>query len=591
VDRTGYEELVRLERATAELQGRDPDQAEAIVAARFTSSAQRVERDRRVTQTREELRVRRRAARLRVLKIGVVVVLLGGAAVPVTRMVMQGAERATAARAQLTGASSSAVTLGFTTKEDWLDLASGGAELSIAGATCSAVVAVRDGSTEPVKLRVDRGPLGQIEGRGGRIWCSCEPEKAVVVVVEPGDARHALRWLAVPAAVVGGLDLLGDHPPDGFTVYAGEHDRSCTDTAFAEWSAVAGHGDLDATPEAKEGPLAFLGGLGLEPLGQLSQGRRLAVIRLDEARCYLVVPVGERSEVTLRGQSGVRLAERKRNPIGWCNYRSAALASLWREPSATGHHVVLRVSAARVGGLMGLRETAEHAGLEGTELVVDGALAVDEAVAMLVASGVTESTIVKGTERGLPDTPERKLVAVVSRPGGAAEPAGTPAVPMACWPPIDQAGSLSPRACVQAKAQPWRVTGLTDGVVTAAADLPFWLLVLSETAEPDALAATAGVLAIARHLTLRGFEPTTTAGVQYTFYGARVGGVVGKKEFVAFAVSKSKPWIHPLGVGRPWTFTELPPITPLAPAASVEVRAAGSLGTDPGSRRVVVWRR
>jgi hypothetical protein len=519
--------------------------------------------------------------------------VLGGVAVPVTRMVMQGAERAAALRRQLADASASAAAMGFGAKEEWLDLDPSGAKLSIAGATCSAVVAVREGGTEPVILRIDRGALGQLEGPSSRIWCSCDPEKAVVAVVNPGEARYALRWLAVSAAVVGGLEVLTDRPPAGFAVYGGELDRSCSDAAFAEWSTVAGHGDLDAAPDTREGLLGALTGLGFERVGQLPKGRRLAVVRLEKDRCYLALPLAERPEVTLRGQTGERLVERTRNAIGLCNYGTARIASLWREPAAEGHHVVLRVPASRVGGLMGLKEASHFAGVEETQLVADGALAVDDAVAMLVASGVTESTIVKGTDRGLPDTPERKLVAVVSRSGSAAEPAGTPAVPVSCWPPTEIAGvaSLAPRTCVQAKAQPWRVTGLADGVASAAADLPFWLLVVSETTEPEALAAQAGVLTIARYLTLQGFEPTTTAGVQDTFYGAKVGGVVGKKEFVAFAVTKAKPWIVPLGVGRPWTFSEPPPITPLAPEASVEVRAAGTLGADPGARRVVVWRR
>lgn len=591
--RSEFDELVDIERATALLQNRDPSQAEAIVAARLSATTQRKDRDERVAKARADAD-RRRRAKLRNGALAVVGVGLAVAiAVPVSRSVMREASRAEALRAALTRASAGAVEAGFAKAGEWAELPPVGVNIDVAPGTCAAVVAVHEGDESSVRLRVERGLKGKFEGDGGLIWCACEKERVSVAVANAGEGRYALRWLSVTAERVGGVTALGVTKLTGFTPHVGEFDRSCSDQAFAAWSQVGDHGALPPLGAEPEGMARTLVGEGLEPAGLFPPDRRFGIVHADKGRCYFAAPDGGSGPISVRGPDGSVVVDATSKAVGFCAYADGQAPSLWREAGSTVRYVLFGAPANRLGGLAGLRELAFRLQLAPCELLALGDATNADAQAALDASGVTASSIELSKPQGLPGTFDHRVVAFSFRQGGSFRAGGSPAVAMACRPREDPTNRVDGHVCVQATPQPWIAEGNPALQAAAEASLPFWLTVLADTTEPEALEAMALGLALGRRLTLAGFEPTVTDGVQDAPTGATVNGRKNKKVVVALGITKARPWIQPLAPlgARPWTLDGDPPLTELPADGKVELRAALSLGSDAANRRVVVWRR
>jgi hypothetical protein len=590
-----FDELVEIERATALLQGRDPRQAESIVAARFASKTQRQEREEMVAKRRDAARDRRRWKLRRAAMAAVGALVVGGVGYWLVGLGRGAAQRADGLRAALTEASAATTELGFVLKDDWLDVGPDGASVEIAAGTCSAVVAVREGGGEgPVAVRVERALKGQVEGPGGQIWCACEPEKAKITLPRAGKARYALRWLAAPGAAVGGIDVLTAAPIRGFSAHVGELDHSCADEALGTWSTAAGHGDAPSLPIELGGVARQLRLEGLEPVGELPADRRFVVVRSVRARCYLAAPDGTPGAVSLRARDGSRLLGGTAKPLAWCNYGEDGPLSLWHDEGSQARYVILSAPAAAVGGNAGLRELGARLELHGLELVGPAEASSDDAVAALRASTVSDASIAAATGDGLPGKPGRVVVAFSLKREGSFQPAGKVPVPMACRPAPDEVVAVNAYVCVQTEAQPWRAGGPANGQAAAEAELPFWLAGIEDARDPAANEAATSLLALSRRLTLLGFEPTTTEGIRDTARGAVVSGRPGKKEALAVAITKARPWTHPLGpLGSAPTWTLDGPLSPtaVAPEDSVELQTRDALGSDSGARRVVVWRR
>ena len=590
-----FDELVEIERATALLQGRDPSLAESIVAARFASQTQRQEREQLVAKRRDAARDRRQWKLRRAAIAAVGVLVAGGAGYWLVGLGRGAAQRADRLRAALTEASAAATELGFVLKDEWLDVGPGGVSLDIPAGTCAAVIAVGEAAQQgPPTVRVERALKGQAEGQGGQIWCACEPEKDRISLPRADKARYALRWLTAPAATVGGIDVLMAASIRGFSAYVGELDHSCADEALGTWSSAPGHGDAPPLPGELDGVARRLRLEGLEPVGELPADRRFVVVRSVRSRCYLAAPEGAPGAVSLRARDGSRLLGGTPKPLGWCSYADDGPLSLWHDEGSRVRYVILSAPAAAVGGYAGLREIGARLDLAGLELVGPAEASSDDAVAALRASTVSDASIAAATGEGLPGSPGRVVVAFSLKREGSFQPAGKAPVPMACRPKPDEVVSINAYVCVQAEAQPWRAGGLAAGQAAAEAELPFWLAGIGESADPAANEAAARLLALSRRLTLLGFAPTTTEGIRDTARGAVLSGRPGKQEALALALTKARPWVHPLGPlggAAPWTIDGPVSPLPLAPEGSLELQTPDALGSDSGARRVVVWRR
>ena len=96
-------------------------------------------------------------------------------------------------------------------------------------------------------------------------------------------------------------------------------------------------------------------------------------------------------------------------------------------------------------------------------------------------------------------------------------------------------------------------------------------------------------MAFARRMAADGFELTSLVGATLTGDRAEVTGRSGEKEIVALVISSSKPFVHMLGTGAPWTL-DAPRRTPLTPGQVAKLRAWPEY-TGAAKREFVVWRR
>lgn len=586
------DELIEIERASAVLHQRDPSQAAHIVnelKARKAEEARRAEVARQIRMAAEK---KKRIRRLRIGIVAGVLLVAGAAAYPLTQAVLAEAARAEALQKSLTEAQKPAASKGFAFSDEWLDVPPAGVAFKIPRNTCSAVLGVGEGAEGLLPIRVKRQGNDPIDGRSGAIWCSCDEEEVTATFVDPPDKRLALRWLNAKMGVVGGIEVLSGVQIPGFVVAADEQAYGCADAAFATWAQSEGHGRLEPIGQRLKEALEPLEEESFSVHGVFAPEMRFAVVPTRPQRCYLAVPFGDKAPVTLRNTEGRRVVKDSADALGWCSYAQERAYSLWRKQLGPPRMLVVEIAATRVGGLTGLREAASRHGTKKMHGILEAQDLEADAVAALIASGVGESTIVRGEATGLPGKPNSRVVAFGLFETSSFLPDVAPRVPLACDPPPRPGADFQTYVCVQARPQRWRREGSVETQGAAEGRLPFWLSILEGLDNASALAASAELLAFSRRMTLLGFEPTTTDGVKDSAFGAEILGRPAKKQALAVGLTNRPPWIHPLTHQRPWTLDGELGIADVEPDASVRVRSrTGSLGADPNARRVVVWRR
>ncbi len=586
------DELIEIERASAVLHQRDPEQAVEVVKQVRARQHEDQRREEAARQIRLATQKKRRVRKLRIGIVAGVAIVAGLAAIPLTRAVLEEAERAEALQRQLDQTAQPVRTMGFAMAEEWLDVPPAGVAIEIPRNTCSAIIGVGETSGEPEAIAVAREGNDAIRGRGGGIWCSCDKESVTASFQDPTDQRLALRWLQAKMGVVGGIEVLAGIDVPGFFVSVDDQAFGCADAAFAIWAKTEGHGRLDSIGEKLESALAPLEPERFRVLGVLPPERRFAVVPSRAGRCYMALPFGDQAPLTLRNTQGQRVVENTTRAMGWCSYETERAYSVWRKKQGPPHVLVLDVPAKRVGGLTGLRETASRHGVKEPIMTLHPEDLKADAVAALIGSGIVENTTVEGDKAGLPGKTNSTVAAFGLYDSSSFLPDVAPRVPLACLPERDPQAEFQTYVCVQARPQRWRREGAVETQGAAEGRLPFWLSMLEGRTEESALQAMAQMLAFSRRMSLMEFEPTTTDGVKDSAMGAEVLGRPGKKEMLAVGLSSRPPWIHPLVRGKPWKLDGDLPVISVDPDGSVRVRSrTGTLGHDPNERRVVVWRR
>lgn len=590
-DEVSFDELVEIERATALVQDRDPGQAEAVVAARLRAKAERAKRDEQVVKLREAAEQKRRSRNRRIAALVVGGVALAASAYPLTKAIQEEMHSAEALGKLLDEASQSVQEHGFKQKDEWLDVDDEGVTITIPKGTCSAVVAVRQDGGDAGPLRIERARAKAIEGPGGHLWCSCDDEEVVVRLPDADGQRAAIRWLTTGTVVAGGVDVLETVAIPGFTLRVDDFGRSCADQAFEAWSAKTKNGrlpDLPATPPEWIAPLVAEG---LTPVGVLDEDRAFAVVDVAAGHCMLATAQEPGGPVTLRGADGQRLIEKTTAALAWCSYEEETRHSLWRGADPGAAWAVLTAEADRIGGMTGLRELALRLELPELQGVIVPAELGADAMAALLASSVSKDEITKGTGEELASHPDHRVVAFSMFQEGAYVVDETSLAPMGCHPMPDPKAALNAFVCVQARPQAWRPEGSEHTQAAACSKLPFWMSLLADATQPEALQAAAKLLGFARRMAARGAEPSSAFGVQDAAWGATVRGHANKRSVVAVGITKSAPWVHPLSKDQPWTLDGPVPMLEVAPDDEVELRSKVPLGFDAASRRVVAWRR
>jgi hypothetical protein len=585
------DDLIALERADALLDNRDPSQAEAVVAARRAAEQERRRREAQLEKIRIASEKRKRVFRRRLLVVVVAVVALGSAAVPASIALKREIERNNAARKGLDDERMSAVAAGFKDEKDFFDVPSAGVKVQVPRSTCSAVLAVAEGRPGKAAVRIERKQGEPVESPEGIAWCSCEPEEVLIRGGDPNAPRTSIRWISAPMGEVGGAEVLRVNPPHGFKVVSDGTGMACADSAFDLWSQHAGHGDIDPLAKDRKGLTEALVAEGMEAVGLLRAGRAFGVVRSAQGYCYLVIPDGPGSSLTLREQDGRRIAEEAAGAFGWCSSTGGEVYSIWPATPGGPPVLVLRAPANRIGGVTGVHEMALRRGAGAFRAHLSEDDLEPDVNAALVASTVNEATITRADAGGLPEKQGALVTAFALLRDGAYLPDAAPRVPYACFPPYEVKADAQAFTCWQAIPQRWRTEGKPKHQAAAQGPMPFWMAVLAGVGDPGAVEAGAKLLSFARRMTLMGFEPTTIEGVRDTASGAVVSGRAGLVDTVGVGITATRPWIHPLTDGDPWSLDGAVHIVRVPEGKTITLRATSPLGANAAARRVVVWRR
>jgi hypothetical protein len=586
------DDLIEIERASAILHQRDPSQAAEVVNELRARREEELRREEAARKIREIAAKRRSVRRKRLAIVAGVVLAVGIAAVPLTRAVMHEAARAKSLQEILTEASLPVKHLRFGVEAEWLDVPPAGVAFEVPRNTCSILVGVAEGEHGVLAVRLARQGLDPVEHKGGLIWCSCDKEQATASFVTPGSKRVALRWLNAKMGTVGGIEVLTSKEIPSFRVLDDPRAYGCADAAFSVWAQAAGNASLSPLDERFSQALEALKRELFVPMGILKTDQRFGVVSSRAQRCYLVLPFGEKAPVTLRNAEGRRVIEDSQDAMGWCTYKSDRAYSVWRKNPGPPQMLVLEADAKRIGGVAGLKEAAMRHGAKRVATLLEHEDLQADALAALVASGVSEEAVTQGESTGLPGKPNSRAVAFSLYDTSSFLPDVSPRVPVACDPKPLPGHSLQAYVCVQAQPQKWRREGSVETQGAAEGRLPFWLSLLADSNDERVLPAMATMLAFSRRMTLLGFEPTTIDGVKDSAIGGEVLGRPEKTEALSVGLTRRPPWIHPLTHGPVWKLDGDLPIISVKMGESVRVRSVhGSLTPTPQERRVIVWRR
>ncbi len=585
------DDLVALERAEALLDHRDPDQAEALVAARRAAEEESKRREAQIEKLQLATRHKRKVFRRRLLVVGVTVAVLGLAAIPAGKALMHELARNEAAMRAVDAVARPAMAQGFKDRKDFINVPQAGVKLQIPRATCSAVIAVTEGQPGAAPVRIERAHGSPFESKQGIIWCSCEAEEVLARVSDNSGRRASLTWISSPMGDVGGAEALTFAKVAGFTVVSDGTGMACADPAFDLWSRRPSHGELAALPKDRKGITASAVAEGMEAVGMVPTGQAFGVVHSAQGYCYLVIPEALGSTMTVREQDGTRIATEAPGAFGWCSHAADQIYSVWPTGSESPAALVFRAQADRVGGLTGIHELALRRGA----VAFRGHLGEDDlepdVKATLIASSVNDATITVADAAGLPEKQGMLVTAFSLLRDGAYLPDAVPLVPYACFPRYEPKVEEQAYSCWQARVQRWRTEGKPKRQAAAQGPTPFWMSVLADVGDQGAVEAGAKLLTFARRMRLMGFEPTTVEGVRDTATGAVISGRHGQVDTVAVGITSTGPWVHPLTDARPWSLDGDIRIVQIPEGKTMTLHASVPLGGNASARRVVVWRR
>jgi hypothetical protein len=562
--------LTDVERAISVLDGRHPDHEKV---ARQTREAA----ERRRGEIAVELARNARRRWLRRIFLGVATLGAAAAAVVGWRL----AQGARALRATLAEAEAPWLARGFAVVTSNVLTARRTLDADLPGSTCFVGLATSGGN---LKATIDGR---NVVGPRSVAWCTCRPGH-VTLEAPPGVGNQpaGLAIVGLPGAMLGGPLARSwiDFTPGAW----GDGGQECADLTLDAWIDARGGPAapleapwLDAAPARRA-----LAAAGLRIVATLDPAHPFGIVESGAGACAMAVAASD-TELSLRGPGGGRLVKHARGVLAWCGARAATL-SVWREGATPV--AVLSVPAARIGGILGMRESAEAAGLtlppEATWLRGED-LAWD-AGSLLRASGGTDVTA--GPLAGEPGPPDARVIAlslaISPDPSVVSEPSG---VAVACDPP--RAPGVQQTVCAQAAPVSW-FKKKDEGLAGAArASLPVWLSTLQGRKEVDAMARIPELLALTRRLARRGFEATALEGVTELPDGVRVVGRAGEDAVVAVGLVPRPPWVLPYTDGVPWDLGDEPRVVAVKPGDDVKLTMSPLPNAPLNTRRTVVFRR
>lgn len=436
-----------------------------------------------------------------------------------------------------------------------------------------------------------RGPLqvhaGNITAQAAHSvgWCDCAGAHVTLETSADAAATPGLALLRIDSREVGG-PLARSWLGVGAETWA-DTSSGCAEAMLDAWIADG----RVPKPAPRDGSLdAIAGGKvlhenGFELVTQLADAHPFVFVDSRAGDCAVAISPG--GALSLRATGGERIIQSASQTMAWCS--SAALPlTVWREAGSSAPVIVAAARGDRVGGLLGTVESARAAGLtlaSGATWLRPGDAAWD-AAAILRASKLDASA--GDAVPAEPAAPDARVTALVYT--GAARLAwAPPGATVVCDPPLAASTTPSESVCTSVGPVAWWRGG--DAPASAArAPLPFWLTTLESRHEPDAVARIPEMLALARTLARRGFEPTVLEGVTELPNGVRVVGRAGEDAVVAVGLAPAPPWVFPYSDADAWELGEPPRVVELQPGTAVTLTATPPSSTPVDKRRTVVFR-
>lgn len=562
-ERAALAELVEVERALAALEGRNVENAEHLVAQRQDAEKRRAALEKIIASSRAEMARRRRMLPYKIAAAVAGVGIAAAVAVPAGRGVMEqlGVREAAEAAAKKLAAPFEGR---FTASRS--AIGENSFVVPTVKGRCFVVVAASPKGAAHVK--VER-TVGTREADGSVGFCACGVEEASVTLSGPDPVASFV--MEAPAGQVGGADVIAARADRPGATFAETVDRACADEAFDAW-AGSHAGDAKAPEkDALSAEEKALAAQGLAPVMLAGADSPFVLPPQATDACFLAVARGG-TPLSLRQKGGERPIDAKNGALGFCAKDTAGV-SVWREGGA--ELTLFQVSRAKVGGLLGLRETAARAGLSIAVWTPPEDLAQD-AHDTLVASGVVLPV------SGL----ERKRGAAIAVSTGARSMLATSdlGAEVVCHPELTVGASQA--LCLESRLGAFAPPQMPPGM--ASAPSPLWLA-LPKTPDRAALERALELMAFARRMNLEGFELTSLVGANFTPDGLEVTGRSGEKEIVALVTSSAPPFLHTLSPGAPWKLTDPRPTT-LIPGKALRLKASPPF-SGRATREFAVFRR
>lgn len=436
-----------------------------------------------------------------------------------------------------------------------------------------------------------RGPLeihaGDVTAEAQRSvgWCDCGASHVTLETGASSDSLPGLALLRIDSRTVGG-PLARSWLEVGAEKWA-DTSSGCAEAMLDAWIAdgrvpkpALRDGSLDAIAAGKA-----LHASGFELVAQLADEHPFAFVDSRAGDCLVAISPG--GTVSLRVTGGERVIRSAAQAMAWCSSIALPL-TVWRDAGSSAPVVVAAARADRIGGLLGTMESARDAGLtlapDATWLRAgDGAW---DASAILRASKLDPAAgDAVPAEPAAPDARISALVFTAATRLAWAPPATT----VVCDPPLAASTSLAESVCAAVGPVAWWRGGDAPAWAARAA-LPFWLTMLDGHHEPDAIARIPEMLALARTLGRRGFEPTVLEGVTELPNGVRVVGRAGEDAVVAVGLAPRAPWVFPYTDGDAWELGQPPRVVELQPGTAVTLTASPLPSAPVDKRRTVVFR-
>ena len=523
--------LTEVERAISVLDGRHPDHEKLRRQTRAGIEQRR-------TELELELARKARGRRLRALALLGAAIAAGATGFFTWRMVV----RTRTLKASLDATEGPWLDRGFENVATNVLTARTSLDVNLSGAGCFVGLATTDG---PLHASV---ASASIDGPRSVAWCTCGPGH-VRLEAPASSAPVGLAVMRTEAAALGGPFARSwvEFTPGAWI----DSGRECADATLDAW--IEGHHPAYTEPQAgwleSDPSRVALRRAGLKLVAAVDPTHPFGVVEMPAGYCLLAVARASEplAPLMLRATGGEHLVSNANGALAWCSSTPAKL-TVWRDGASPV--AVLVGPAARVGGRLGMHETAEAAGVP-LALGALGLRSADlpwDAAALLSAS--TLSNVETWSLGADPGPLDARTVALALTPGSSAVWAPD-RVAVACDPSISLPSLPSPSApnflgALCAPTAPIAWFNKKDAPVGAArGTLPVWLSPLEGRHEPDAVARIPELLALTRRLAREGFEATSLEEVTELPDGVRVLGRAAEDAVVAIGLGPKPPWAFP----------------------------------------------